>query len=99
MSKRTVTMKSLIDENLLLKMRVERLEAEIAAHKARGFWPKVVELVRMKRSTYPGLPNNRSETVSCVIPGTLPDLLSGMDPCVRAAKIEVARTMMKWGAM
>ena len=98
MSKRTVTMKNLIDENLLLKMRVNRLETEIAAHKARGFWPKVVELIRMKRSTPLELSNNSSVTVSRTIPGTLPDIFIGIDPRVRAAKIEAARNMLKGGA-
>ena len=36
MSKRTVTMKSLIDENAQLRMRVHQLEAEIADYKARS---------------------------------------------------------------
>ena len=45
MSKRTVTMKTLVDSNVNLRMRVHQLECELAAYKARGFWPKLVELV------------------------------------------------------
>ena len=40
MSKRTVTMKSLIDENAQLRMRVHQLEAEIADYKARSAAPQ-----------------------------------------------------------
>lgn len=35
MSKRTVTMKTLVDENAQLRMRVHQLEVEIAGYKAR----------------------------------------------------------------
>ena len=46
MSKHTVTMKSLIDENAQLRMRVHQLEAENVAYKRRRFWPRLVELVK-----------------------------------------------------
>ena len=46
MSKHTVTMKSLIDENARQRMRVHQLEVEIAGYKARHFWPRLVELVK-----------------------------------------------------
>ena len=39
MSKHTVTMKSLIDENARLKIRLHLLEVEIAAYKARSAAP------------------------------------------------------------
>jgi hypothetical protein len=45
MSKHTVTMKSLIDENAQLRVKVHQLEAELAAYKRR-FWPRLVELVK-----------------------------------------------------
>ena len=40
MSKRTVTMKSLIDENAQLRIHAHRLEVEIAGYKARAAAPQ-----------------------------------------------------------
>lgn len=40
MSKHTVTMKSLIDENAQLRIQVHQLEAEIADYKARSAAPQ-----------------------------------------------------------
>ena len=46
MSKRTVTMRSLADDNVRLRMRVRQLQIELANYKARGFWPRLIELVK-----------------------------------------------------
>lgn len=40
MSKHTVTMKSLIDENAQLRIHAHRLEVEIASYKARAAAPQ-----------------------------------------------------------
>ena len=40
MSKRTVTMKSLIDENAQLRIHAHKLEVEIAGYKARAAAPQ-----------------------------------------------------------
>ena len=40
MSKHTVTMKSLIDENARLKIRLHMLDVEIASYKARAAAPQ-----------------------------------------------------------
>lgn len=40
MSKHTVTMKSLIDENIQLRIHAHKLEAEIASYKSRAAAPK-----------------------------------------------------------
>ena len=40
MSKHTVTMKSLIDENAQLRIHAHKLEAEIAGYKARAAAPQ-----------------------------------------------------------
>ncbi len=40
MSKHTVTMKSLIDENAQLRIHVHKLEVEIAGYKARAAAPQ-----------------------------------------------------------
>ena len=47
--KRTVTLKSLMDENAQLKMREHQLTAELAALRARSFWPRLVKLVSFGR--------------------------------------------------
>lgn len=31
-------------ENMLLKMRIHQLEAELSAYKARSFWPRVLNM-------------------------------------------------------
>lgn len=46
MSKRTVTMKTLADDNVNLCMRVQQLEIVLAGYKVRGFWPRLIELVK-----------------------------------------------------
>lgn len=46
MSKRTDTMKTLVDDNANLCMRVQQLEIVLADYKARGFWPRLIELVK-----------------------------------------------------
>ena len=56
MSKHTVTMKSLMDENAQLKIRLHKLETEIAVHwrKAgedydrRRFWRRLASVFRFK---------------------------------------------------
>ena len=40
MSKHTVTMKSLIDENIQLRIHMHRLEVEIAGYKTRAATPQ-----------------------------------------------------------
>jgi hypothetical protein len=40
MSKHTVTMKSLIDENIQLRIHMHKLEVEIAGYKARAAAPQ-----------------------------------------------------------
>ena len=40
MSKRTVTMKSLIDENIQLRIHTHKLEVEIAGYKTRAAAPQ-----------------------------------------------------------
>lgn len=40
-----------VTENALLQMRVHRLEAELAAYKARSFWPRVLNLTPNMKET------------------------------------------------
>ena len=43
--KRTVTMKTLTDENAQLKIRLHDLEVELANWRAKSFWTRLVWLV------------------------------------------------------
>lgn len=46
LEKRAHTMKTLVNDNVDLCMRVQQLEIVLAGYKARGFWPRLIELVK-----------------------------------------------------
>ena len=51
---RTLTLKSVTDENAQLKMRVHELECELAKWREKGFWSRLVWLAGIQQTPLEG---------------------------------------------